>query len=123
MGWPVLQARVCRVLGELAAGVVIRCREEGSPSLDGPSPLPPKAPPTGEVGATRYINPSSDFCAIYFGVWLNSAAALAFESSDSLEGITGAQRDSREAVTFSHGQGAGVGRDSELTHGHLLARF
>lgn len=121
VGWPVLQAGVCRVLGELAAEVVIRCGEEGSPSLDGPSPLPPKAPPTGETGETRYINSSSDFYAIYFGVWSDSAAA-ALVRSDSLEGITGAQRDSCEAVTLPHGQGAGVGSYCELTHGHLSWR-
>jgi len=55
--------------GQMGArlAVVIACgRGEGSPSLDGPAAVPPK-PPTGETRATRSINPSSDFCAIYFG--------------------------------------------------------
>lgn len=50
--------------------------------------LAAESTPYGETGATRYINPSSDFLAIYFGVSGRSAAALAVECSDGPHGVT-----------------------------------
>lgn len=73
----------------------------GAPTLGRSDASAPKATPTGETGATRYINPSPDFFVRYSEAGSAALAELLLVGRYSPRRVLDAECDGGEAITFA----------------------